>query len=208
MNAPRFLDEQGNQFLDKHHPEKIISIEGIRFYTPLSYKGTLQHLAIRRIEFLEDGKQKVFIAPPEQFSVALRYWRTETWLERLFCYGLYLIACGWLCVFYRKEQRKGDQEGVKPCPAPSGDLESRSQRFGVSCLPEPGGGRLNVGYWFWGGSAACLGCSLKWRDCPTRPASARKTSEWPCGSGAERSAHRTLLWCRQRERCTCRDQSG
>ena len=105
VNAPRFLDEQGNRFLDTHRPEKIISIEGIRFYTPLSYKGTLQHLAIRRIEFLEDGKQKVFVAPPEQFSVALRYWRTETWLERLFCYGLYLIACGWLYRFYRKENQ-------------------------------------------------------------------------------------------------------
>ena len=87
VNAPRFLDEQGNRFLDTHRPEKIISIEGIRFYTPLSYKGTLQHLAIR------------------QFSVALRYWRTETWLERLFCYGLYLIACGWLYRFYRKENQ-------------------------------------------------------------------------------------------------------
>ena len=85
VNAPRFLDEQGNQFLDNHRPEKIISIEGIRFYTPLHYKGTLQRLAIRRIEFLEDGKQKAFVAPPEQFSVALRYWRTEAWLERLFC---------------------------------------------------------------------------------------------------------------------------
>lgn len=107
VNAPRFLDEQGNQFLDNHRPEKIISIEGVRFYTPLHYKGTLQRLAIRRIEFLEDGKQQVVVVPPEQFSVALRYWRTETWLERLFCYGLYLIACGWLYRFYRKENGKG-----------------------------------------------------------------------------------------------------
>ena len=107
VNAPRFLDEQGNQFLDNHRPEKIISIEGVRFYTPLHYKGTLQRLAIRRIEFLEDGKQQVVVSPPEQFSVALRYWRTETWLERLFCYGLYLTACGWLYVFYRKENRRG-----------------------------------------------------------------------------------------------------
>jgi len=106
---PRFLDEQGNKFLDNHRPEKIISIEGTRFYTPLNYKGTLQRLAIRRIEFLEDGKQQVVVVPPEQFSVALRYWRTEAWLERLFCYGLYLIACGWLYAFYRKEQRKGNQ---------------------------------------------------------------------------------------------------
>lgn len=107
VNAPRFLDEQGNRFLDNHRPEKIISIEGIRFYTPLHYKATLQRLAIRRIEFLEDGKQQTVVVPPEQFSVALRYWRTESWLERLFCYSLYLIACGWLCVFYRKENRQG-----------------------------------------------------------------------------------------------------
>jgi hypothetical protein len=39
---------------------------------------------------------------------------------------------------------------VKPCPAPSGDLESRSQRSGVSGLLEPGEVWLNVGYWFWG----------------------------------------------------------
>ena len=109
VNAPRFLDEQGNQFLDNHRPEKIISIEGIRLYTPLSYKGTLQRLAISRIEFLEDGKQQTVVVPPEQFSVALRYWRTEAWLERIFCYGLYLTACGWLYRFYRKEQRKGHQ---------------------------------------------------------------------------------------------------
>ena len=107
VNAPRFLDENENRFLDNHRPEKIISIEGIRFYTPLHYKATLQHLAIRKIEFLEDGKQKVVVVPPEKFSVALRYWRTEAWLERLFCYGLYLIACGWLYVFYRKENGKG-----------------------------------------------------------------------------------------------------
>ena len=110
VNAPRFLDEQGNRFLDTHRPEKIITIEGVRLYTPLHYKGTLQCLAIRRIEFLEDGKQQTVVVPPEQFSVALRYWRTETWLERLFCYGLYLIACGWLYMFYQKEQRKGHQE--------------------------------------------------------------------------------------------------
>lgn len=126
MNAPRFIDEQGNQFLDNHRPEKIISIEGIRLYTPLHYKGTLQRLAIRRIEFLEDGKQQTVVVPPEQFSVALRYWRTETWLERLFCYGLYLIACGWfVCVLSEREQT-GDQEGMKPYPAPLGGLGSRS----------------------------------------------------------------------------------
>ena len=34
-------------------------------------------------------------------------------------------------------------------------------RDGASSLPEPGDVRLNVGYWFWGGSAVCLGCSLK-----------------------------------------------
>ena len=65
VNAPRFLDEQGHQFLDKHRPEKIISIEGIRLYTPLHYKGTLQRLAIKRIEFLEDGKQQTVVVPPE-----------------------------------------------------------------------------------------------------------------------------------------------
>jgi len=111
VNAPRFLDEHGNKFLDNHRPEKIISIEGVRFYTPLHYKATLQRLAIRRIEFLEDGKQQTVVVPPGQFSVALRYWRTETWLERLFCYGLYLTACGWLYVFYRKENRQGIRNG-------------------------------------------------------------------------------------------------
>lgn len=39
---------------------------------------------------------------------------------------------------------------MKPYPAPSGDLESRSQRSGVSGLLEPGEVWLNVGYWFWG----------------------------------------------------------
>ena len=50
---------------------------------------------------------------------------------------------------------------MKPYPAPPGGLESRSQSFGVSGLPEPGEVWLNFGYLFWGGSAACLGCSLK-----------------------------------------------
>lgn len=40
----------------------------------------------------------------------------------------------------------GNQEGVKPYPAPPGGLESRSQRFGVSGLLEPGEVRLNFGY--------------------------------------------------------------
>jgi hypothetical protein len=65
-----------------------------------------------------------------------------------------------VCVLSEREQT-GDQEGVKPYPAPLGGLGSRSQRFGVSGLLELGEVRLNFGYWFWGGSAACLGCSLK-----------------------------------------------
>ena len=80
--------------------------------------------------------------------MALIYSRTEAWFERLFCYGLYLIACGRLFAFYRKENRQGDQEGVKPYHAPPGGLESRSQCSGVSGLLEPSDVRLNVGYWF------------------------------------------------------------
>lgn len=50
-----------------------------------------------------------------------------------------------VCVLLEREQT-GDQEGVKPYPAPLGGLESRSQRFGASGLLEPGEVRLNFGY--------------------------------------------------------------
>ena len=50
-----------------------------------------------------------------------------------------------VCVLSEREQT-GNQEGVKPYPAPPGGLESRSQRFGVSGLLEPGEVWLNVGY--------------------------------------------------------------
>ncbi|MBH5330184.1 hypothetical protein H9Q10_10970 [Eikenella sp. S3360] len=47
------------------------------------------------------------VVPPEQLAVALRYWRLEPWLERLFGYGMYLAACGSLYAFYWKEKQKG-----------------------------------------------------------------------------------------------------
>ena len=43
----------------------------------LDIERARQRLAIRKIEFLEDGKQQTVVVPPEQLSIALRYWQTE-----------------------------------------------------------------------------------------------------------------------------------
>lgn len=107
VNTARFVDGQGLKFFDNHRPEKIISIEGFRFYTPLSYRDTPQGLVIQQIEYVEDGRHQVLVVPPEQLAVALRDKRLEPWLDRLVCYGMYLTACGSLYVFYRKEKLKG-----------------------------------------------------------------------------------------------------